>query len=137
MNARKLCERRIKVGVTTLVAAAVIGVPVAHGATDGALLAKAAAAYAATQSSGSYIGHPGGPGFSGTDVALPSSGSYIGHPGGPGGAGPVLSTDNGQPSGSFDWSDASVGAGFILGVGILYCLVLVLRRRGMIAQPSA
>ena len=70
-------------------------------------------------------------------VAVPvapadSSGSYIGHPGGPGTAGPVLTpTTKSAPSGGFDWGDAGVGAGFASGIALVTTGVwLAIRGRG-------
>ena len=85
----------------------------------------------------SYIGHPGGPGSVDPVFALPSSGSYIGHAGGPGSAGqvPVIAPAVGKGS-SFDWGAAGIGAGFVVGLGLLAAGVrLMVRGRSLVAQP--
>jgi len=105
-----------------------------------ATIAAPAASAGLPPSSGSYIGHPGGPGGVGLVSVLPSFGSYIGHPGGPGGVDQVVLTPTTvtQPPGGFAWGDAGVGAGFMTGIGLLAAAGgLMLRRRRVLAPlPS-
>jgi hypothetical protein len=167
MDARK--NRKFgRFAVLALVVGAIAS-PLAPAQTDGTLLSKA--------SQQAAQGH-------GTDAtALAPSGSYIGHPGGPGAGGPVLpqrlrvgegfslgvppqylaDSSQNQPAKArlregfslgvppeyvadtelvattraegFDWADASIGAGFAAGVSIFAAgALLIVRRRQALAQ---
>jgi hypothetical protein len=161
MDARK--NRKFgKFAVLALVVGAITA-PLAHATTDGTLLSKASQQAAQGQGtdatalapSGSYIGHPGGPGAGGPVLAT----DYLGYEpaGGPGAGGPALQQrlqvgegfSLGIPpeyladtevvatarTGGFDWADASIGAAFAAGVSIFAAGAwLIVRRRHALVQ---
>ena len=131
MNTHK--QSKLGRSIMLALAIAVVCIPVAQARNTALRSATADPSF-----TDSYIGHPGGPGSVDPVFALPSSGSYIGHAGGPGFVGQVPGeiAPAVEQGSSFDWGAAGIGAGFVVGLGLLAAgMRLMVRGRRLVAQP--